>query len=96
MWCIANCVALENEIFQEHVLYNNSAMLSQLGFDLKALAREVGNSSALLRPQLDQGFGEAERTLGQGKPARMAPPTAISTSKQYFATPCTRSGTGGT
>ena len=74
VWCIANCVALENEIFQEHVLYNNSAMLSQLGFDLKALAREVGNSSALLRPQLDQGFGEAERTLGQGKPARMAPP----------------------
>jgi predicted ester cyclase len=31
---IANCVALENEIFLEHVLYNNSAMLLQLGLDL--------------------------------------------------------------
>lgn len=31
---IANCVALENEIFLEHVLYNNSSMLQQLGLDL--------------------------------------------------------------
>ncbi len=31
---IANCVALENEIFLEHVLYNNSSMLLQLGLDL--------------------------------------------------------------
>lgn len=38
---IANCVALENEIFLEHVLYNNSAMLQQLGFDLDALAPKL-------------------------------------------------------
>ncbi len=31
---IANCVALENDIFLEHVLYNTSAMLRQLGLDL--------------------------------------------------------------
>jgi len=31
---IANCVALDNEIFLEHVLYNNSSMLQQLGHDL--------------------------------------------------------------
>lgn len=34
---IANCVALENEIFLEHVLYNNSSMLRQLGHDLPAI-----------------------------------------------------------
>ncbi len=34
---IANCVALENEIFLEHVLYNNSSMLQQLGHDLGEL-----------------------------------------------------------
>ena len=28
---IANCVALQNDIFLEHVLYNTSAMLQQLG-----------------------------------------------------------------
>lgn len=31
---IANCVALENKIFLEHVLYNNSSMLQQLGHNL--------------------------------------------------------------
>ena len=31
---IANCVSLGNEIFLEHVQYNNSAMLRQLGFNL--------------------------------------------------------------
>lgn len=31
---IANCVALRNDIFLEHVLYNTSAMLKQLGLDL--------------------------------------------------------------
>ena len=30
---IANCVALENDIFLEHVLYNTSAMLKQMGKD---------------------------------------------------------------
>ncbi len=30
---IANCVALGNDIFLEHVLYNTSAMLEQLGMD---------------------------------------------------------------
>jgi predicted ester cyclase len=34
---IANCVALENEIFLEHVLYNNSSMLQQLGHNLSAI-----------------------------------------------------------
>ncbi|MGY9021437.1 MAG: ester cyclase [Rhodobacterales bacterium] len=31
---IANCVAMKNDIFLEHVLYNTSAMLQQLGIDL--------------------------------------------------------------
>lgn len=38
---IANCVALENEIFLEHVLYNTSSMLQQLGFDLNKMAQRL-------------------------------------------------------
>ena len=37
VFVIANCVALENEIFLEHVLYNNSSMLLQLGHDLETV-----------------------------------------------------------
>ena len=38
---IANCVALENEIFLEHVLYNNSSMLQQLGHDLSDIVPQL-------------------------------------------------------
>ncbi len=37
----ANCVALENEIFLEHVLYNNSSLLQQLGHDLAHLVPQL-------------------------------------------------------
>lgn len=72
VWAIANCVALENEIFQEHVLYNNASLLMQLGFNVRALARDLGNQNAASQPSVDPRFGEAERLLGQGPPLRLA------------------------
>jgi hypothetical protein len=41
---IANCVALENEIFLEHVLYNNSSLLLQLGLDIDEMAKKMAAS----------------------------------------------------
>ncbi|TDJ27652.1 MAG: hypothetical protein E2O59_07755 [Gammaproteobacteria bacterium] len=41
---IANCVALENEIFLEHVLYNNSSMILQLGLNLEDMVAELAAS----------------------------------------------------
>ncbi len=38
---IANCVALDNVIFLEHVLYNNSSMLLQLGHDLDEIVTRM-------------------------------------------------------
>jgi predicted ester cyclase len=73
LWCVANCTALENEIFEEWVLYNSSSMIKQLGFDLREKAREFGNQAGSLG---DMSFGEPERLLGQGKPAHLPPPTA--------------------
>jgi predicted ester cyclase len=70
VWCIANCIALNNEIFEEWVIYNNSSMLLQLGYDLRAKAREIGNATRL-DGLADARFGEAERLPGQGKPPHM-------------------------
>jgi predicted ester cyclase len=72
VWCIANCVALENEIFEEWCVYNTSSMLTQLGFDLREKAREFGNQMNLdgLR---DLRFGEPQRLPGQGKPPHFPP-----------------------
>jgi predicted ester cyclase len=38
---IANCVALDNKIFLEHVLYNNSSLILQLGLDLEQMASSM-------------------------------------------------------
>lgn len=38
---IANCVSLRNEIFLEHVQYNSSAMLAQLGLELDDSVQEL-------------------------------------------------------
>lgn len=39
--CIANCVVKENEIFSEHVLYNTTALLADLGYDAWAEAAKL-------------------------------------------------------
>ncbi len=67
VWCIANCVALENEIFEEHVLYNVSSMLSQLGIDLKGAARAVRAQKKHEQINFFSG-SEQGRLPGQGKP----------------------------
>jgi predicted ester cyclase len=70
IWAVANCTSIENEFFQEFVLYNNSSMLGQLGFDLREKAREIANQ--LPASSLgDLRMGEVERLLGQGKPPHL-------------------------
>ncbi len=41
---IANCVALENRIFLEHVCYNTSSMIQQLGLSLEDQANKLAAS----------------------------------------------------
>jgi predicted ester cyclase len=67
LWCIANCVALNNEIFEEWVIYDTASLIQQLGFDLRTKAREFGNQ-ADWDSLNDQRSGEPERLPGQGKP----------------------------
>ena len=72
LWCIANCVSLENEIFAEWVSYDTAGLVRQLGFDLRETARSLGKAMADAGIE-DPRFGEAERLPGQGKPARLMP-----------------------
>jgi predicted ester cyclase len=70
IWCIANCTSLENEIYEEWVLYNHSSLMRQLGFNLIDKAREMAEAgiSADLSGLRDPRFGEPSRVPGQGKP----------------------------
>jgi predicted ester cyclase len=67
VWCIANCVSLENEIYEEYVLYNTSAILKQLGYNLFEKARELAPYTDLSGLK-DPSFGEPDRLPGHGKP----------------------------
>jgi len=83
LWAIANCIALENEIFEEWVVYDTASLIHQLGFNLREKAREFGNK---MDPNglEDLGFGEPERLLGQGKPPHMPPKSADGFDVQDF------------
>ena len=48
---IANCVALENRIFLEHVCYNTSSMLLQLGMDLDSMAPKLVSTAPVGWPR---------------------------------------------
>ncbi|MCY3832111.1 MAG: ester cyclase [Chloroflexi bacterium] len=72
LWCIANCVSLENLIFAEWVIYDTANLIRQLGFDLPTMARQIGNEMGAGAIE-DERFGEAERLPGQNQPALMQP-----------------------
>ena len=68
-WCLANCVARDNEICEEHVVYDTVGLLQQLGFDAREVARRFVASDAT--HLLPENFlaGASARLKGQGKPA---------------------------
>jgi predicted ester cyclase len=66
LWVIANCVSLDNEIFEEWVLYNMGARLAQCGVDVPAAARRYGNEQ--LPDVAARQFSEVERLAGGRKP----------------------------
>lgn len=71
-WVIADCLSLENEIYEEWVLYNTTAVISQLGFDVFQLAREIP-PRVDLRAMHDPRSGEPPRLPGLGKPPVLPP-----------------------
>ena len=73
VWCIANCVSQDNEIFEEWVIYNQSSMLRQLGFDLFEVARDLGNRR-VRGDAVPAATAEPTRLQGQGKPRHLPDP----------------------
>jgi len=77
LWCIANCLAEANEIHEEWVIYNQSAMLQQMGYNLFEKAREFGDARVREGgPRLLPA--EGTRLQGQGKPGALALPSNAS------------------
>lgn len=71
---IANCVALENEIFLEHVCYNTSSMLLQLGLDLNEMAISLAASAPEGWPRDLSTWDNLKSAARPGKPISVHSP----------------------
>ena len=73
---IANCVSLENEIFLEHVQYNNSAMLQQLGFDLNQAAADLVAAPPAGWPRDAETWRQLRRAASPARPLAEGEPVS--------------------
>ena len=71
---IANCVALNNEIYLEHVLYNTSAMIEQLGLDLDAMTEKLVDAAPAGWPRDRQVWNQLRAAGRPDKPLSIAEP----------------------
>ena len=71
---IANCVAKGNDIFLEHVLYNTSAMLQQLGIDLWKEAERLVADPPAGWPRTDQVWNDLRSSVSPAQPLHVAEP----------------------
>ena len=71
---IANCVALENKIFLEHVLYNNSSLLRQLGLDLNEMAARMVKAPPAGWPRDDATWHALRDAARPRRPLYLAEP----------------------
>ncbi len=82
--CIANCIARDNEIYDEHVAYDTAALIQQMGFDVA----EVAKRAAARRP--DDPFAsnfdasDPKRMMGQAAPARHSIPDVVDGNVREF------------
>ncbi|MEM1076028.1 MAG: ester cyclase [Pseudomonadota bacterium] len=71
---IANCVALSNDIFLEHVLYNTSAMLQQLGIDLWEEADRLASDPPAGWPRSQKTWDDLRKSAAPAQPLALSEP----------------------
>lgn len=71
---IANCVVLENKIFLEHVCYNNSSMLQQLGFDIGEIAAKMAAAPPAGWPRDAKTWEDLKRAGSPAQPLSVSSP----------------------
>ena len=72
--CIANCVALRNDIYLEHVIYNTSKMLMDLGLDPWAEAARLAAEPPAGWPRSDAVWAELQSAAAPDRPLSEADP----------------------
>ena len=73
---IANCVSRDNVIFLEHVIYNNSSLLLQLGFDLGEATSKLVDAPPAGWPRSTETWDRLRTSARPTKPLHISQPAS--------------------
>jgi len=81
--CIANCVAKNNEIYYENVVYDTVALIKQLGLNVNEVAKEVANKGNISQFAPDFKNSKPTRMTGKSKPLSFEIPENVSNVRDF-------------
>lgn len=81
--CIANCVAKNNKIYYENVIYDTAALIKQLGLDIHSVAKEIANNKNIGPFLPDFKNSKPKRVTSISQPFNFNLPKKISNIREF-------------
>ena len=83
LFCIANCVAKNNEIYYENVVYDTAALIKQLGLNVNQVAKDIANKGEIGPFAPDFKNSKPKRKTGKAKPISFEIPEKVSNVREF-------------
>ena len=83
LFCIANCVAKNNEIYYENVVYDTAGLIKQLGLDLHQVAKQIANEGSIGPFAPDFKNSKPKRKITKLKPISYEIPKIIKDVRKF-------------
>ena len=83
LFCIANCVAKNNEIYYENVVYDTAALIKQLGLNVNQVAKDIANKGGIGPFAPDFKNSKPKRKTGKAKPISFEIPEKVSNVREF-------------
>ena len=83
LFCIANCVAKNNEIYYENVVYDTAGLIKQLGLDLHQVAKQIANEESIGPFAPDFKNSKPKRKITKLKPISYEIPKIIKDVRKF-------------
>ena len=83
LFCIANCVAKNNEIYYENVVYDTAGLIKQLGLDLHQVAKQIANEGSIGPFAPDFKNSKPKRKITKLKPISYEIPKTVKDVRKF-------------
>ena len=83
LFCIANCVAKNNEIYYENVVYDTAGLIKQLGLDLHQVAKQIANEGSIGPFAPDFKNSKPKRKITKLKPISYEIPETVKDVRKF-------------